>query len=83
MSENRTIDLKRGLMNKKMATLTEESESKTMNALNASYYFLKGSDMGNGIVGRIVVEQIRDAINFIHSEKMRMEEEKEWGRDGK
>ena len=47
-------------MNKKMATLTEEGESKMLDALNTAYYFLKGSDMAQRIVGRDVVNQIKE-----------------------
>lgn len=63
------------ITNRKMATLTEETESKMINALTDAYSLLQGSDLGNGITGQAVVMKIHDAINFFHLEKMKMEDE--------
>jgi hypothetical protein len=62
-----------------IATLTKKAETKLIGALTGAYCLLKGSDMGNGIVGRGVVKEIADALEFFHSEKTKMENEKEWG----
>jgi hypothetical protein len=63
----------------KMATLTERAEEKIIEALTDSYFLLKGSDMGNRMMGKTVVRKISDALQFFYSEKMREENHYEWG----
>ena len=68
-------------MKKKMATITEGTAIKLINALTDAYCFLKGSKMGEGIIGKTIIERVANAIGSFHSEKMKMEDEKEWWDD--
>ena len=68
------------MSNKKMATLTEEAESKMIRALNSAYNVLTGPCIAKMIVEGAVVKQIIDAIEFFQAEKQAMADEAEWNK---
>jgi len=66
------------MSDERMATLTKELETKMIDTLTDAYCLLAGSDLGNSIIGRPIVTRLLDTIKCFHSDKMKMEHEREW-----